>query len=264
MPIFTSEITSDKIVSDNPIHQRHKKAYLLAVEFVKGSLLEVGCGQGRGVEILAPHTERYVALERRGSIVEQLKKKYPQIEFRQVAVPPFSGIPDNSFDTIVSFQVIEHIKDDRSFLREIHRTLKPGGKALITTPNIKKSLSRNPWHVREYTADQLYRLASEFFDKITARGIHGNEKAMAYYEMNKKAVQKYARFDLLDLQHRMPAWLLRIPYDILNRINRNRLKDANDDLVRDIDADDWILTDNPGESIDLFYILEKYSRSDAD
>src|ERR1041384_5570387 len=50
--IFTTEITSEQITSDNPIHQRLYKAYVVAKDYVKGDVLEVGCGEGRGVDIL--------------------------------------------------------------------------------------------------------------------------------------------------------------------------------------------------------------------
>ena len=58
-------------------------------------------------------------------------------------VPPLK-FDDNSIDFVVTFQVIEHIKDDEKFVQEIHRVLKPGGKLILTTPNILMSLSRNP------------------------------------------------------------------------------------------------------------------------
>jgi hypothetical protein len=128
---------------------------------------------------------------------------------------------------------------------------------LITTPNIKMSLTRNPWHIREYTARQLQDLSSGIFSKIKAMGIHGNEKAMAYYEMNRESVRKLTRFDIFNLQYRLPLWMLRLPYDILNRINRNKLKEADKELVSSMGTDDWIITDNPDKSIDLFFILEK-------
>lgn len=257
MPVFTTEITSDTLASDNPIHQRHTKAYMAAVEHVNGTLLEVGCGEGRGVEILKPHVNAYTALERHGAIVEKLQQKYPGVDFRQAVVPPFQGIPDNAYDCVVSFQVIEHIRNDRYFLQEIYRVLKPGGKALITTPNIKMSLTRNPWHIREYTAVELKRLALDIFPRVDAKGISGNERAMEYYEMNKRSVRKFTRFDILKLQYRLPSWALRIPYDILNRVNRNKLKSADDELVRSITHEDWLVYDNPEQCIDLFYILEK-------
>lgn len=257
MATYTTEIASDKIISDNPIHQRLLKAYYAAQPYIKGSLLEVGCGEGRGVELLSPLSQQYVALDKITDVIEKLSKTYKNVAFRQAVVPPFSGIEDNSFDVVVSFQVIEHIKDDRFFLQEIHRVLKPGGAALITTPNIKKTLTRNPWHIREYTANELTALASAIFDKVASKGITGNKKVMEYYEMNKQSVKKITRWDIFKLQYRLPASLLRIPYDIMNRINRNRLQKSNHGLVLDITQEDYILSEDPDSSLDLFYILYK-------
>jgi 2-polyprenyl-3-methyl-5-hydroxy-6-metoxy-1,4-benzoquinol methylase len=257
MGTFTTEIASDKLVSDNPIHQRLLKAYILAKDYIQGDLLEVGCGEGRGVEILSPLATSYLALDKITEVIEKLSHQYDNVKFKQAIVPPFKGIETNSFDVVVSFQVIEHIQDDRKFLEEIYRVLKPGGKAIISTPNIKKTLTRNPWHTREYTAQQLIDLCSSIFSKVEAKGVAGNEKVMTYYEANKKSVEKITRFDILNLQYRLPASILRIPYDIMNRLNRWLLKSNNSNLVSGITHEDYILSNSPEESLDLFYILIK-------
>lgn len=257
MATYTTEIASDKIVSDNPIHQRLLQAYYLAKPYIKGDLLELGCGEGRGVELLVPLADSYLALDKIQSVIDELIKKYPDVSFEQAVFPPFSTLKDNSFDSIVSFQVIEHVKKDGDFLAEIYRVLRPGGKAVLTTPNIKKTLTRNPWHIREYTASELTQLAKKYFGKVEMKGIGGNEKVMAYYEENKKSVQKITRFDIFNLQYRLPAHMLRIPYDILNRINRNKLNAGNNQLVTTIQYNDYVLIDNAEEALDLFLVLEK-------
>lgn len=257
MATYTTEIASDKIISDNPIHQRLLKAYYVAQPYISGQLLEVGCGEGRGIELLSPLCEQYMAIDKITDVIERLSQSYKNVTFRQAIVPPFEGIASNTFDVVVSFQVIEHIKDDVHFLKEIFRVLKPGGKALITTPNIKKTLTRNPWHIREYEASELTKLASSIFSKVESKGITGNEKTMQYYEMNKRSVEKITRFDIFNLQYRLPASILRIPYDILNRINRNSLKKSDNKLVLDITHEDYLISDDPDNSLDLFYVLHK-------
>jgi len=257
MATYTTEIASDKIVSDNPIHQRLLQAYYLAKPYINGDLLELGCGEGRGVQLLAPLAESYLALDKIGEVIDSLKAKYPDVAFQQAVFPPFEGVANDSFDTIVSFQVIEHIKDDQNFLAEIKRVLKPGGRAVLTTPNIKKTLTRNPWHVREYTAEELTSIALKYFDHVEMKGVGGNDKVMEYYEANKKSVEKITRFDIFNLQYRLPAPLLRVPYDILNRMNRNKLNAGNNDLVSDIHHDDYILMENADEALDLFLVLQK-------
>ena len=257
MATYTTEIASDKLVSDNPIHQRLLKAYIAAKPWISGNLLEIGCGEGRGVEELLPLADSYLGLDKISEVIEMLQKKFPGVEFQQAVIPPFVGFEDNSFDTIVSFQVIEHIENDKLFLQEIYRMLKPGGKAIISTPNNTHTLSRNPWHVREYIPQELIDLSSKIFDKIEAKGIGGNEKVWAYHEANRKSVQKIMRFDIFDLQHRLPASILRMPYEILNRLNRKKLHKQQGDSVVQITHEDFPLVEDPKEGLDLFYILWK-------
>jgi ubiquinone/menaquinone biosynthesis C-methylase UbiE len=50
--------------------------------------------------------------------------------------------PDASFDVACSLEVIEHIKDQFAFARELHRIIKPGGVAIVSTPNVLNLNSR--------------------------------------------------------------------------------------------------------------------------
>ena len=119
------------------------------------------------------------------------------------------------------------------------------------------SLSRNPWHIREYTAEQLTELAQRVFPSVKMKGITGNEKVMTYYEENKRSVQRLMRWDVLNLQYRLPAFLLKIPYEFMNRLNRNKLKEVNTGLVAEIRHSDYLLTDDADNSLDLFCIMKK-------
>lgn len=257
MSVYTTEIASDVITSDNPIHQRLRKAYYFSQEYISGNVLEIGCGEGRGVELIAPKAESFTGVDKIAQVIENLKKKHPEGDFRQMVIPPFAELKDDTYDVVVSFQVIEHIKKDLEYLKEIHRVLKPGGKALITTPNIKMSLSRNPWHIREYTADELTKLALKVFPKVEMLGITGNEKVMSYHEENRRSVNKMMKWDVLNLQYRLPAFILKFPYEILNRMNRNKLKTDNDGLVSEIHHSDYVLSKDPNTSLDLFCVMEK-------
>ena len=255
--VYTTEITSESIPSDNPIHQRLLRPYVLAPQYVKGDLLEVGCGEGRGIDFLLPGITSYAAIDKIAPVIDKLQQKYPQGRFLSGNIPPLSSFADNSFDSVISFQVIEHIQDDRLFLKEIHRVLKPGGIALLTTPNRLYSLSRNPWHIREYTAQELTNLAKDFFSKVTMTGITGNDKVMEYHARNKKSVDRLMRWDIFKLQYKLPAAVLRVPYEFMNRVNRNKLKGHDDQLVMSIRQEDYLLTEDAPHSLDLFLIVQK-------
>lgn len=245
------------MVSDNPIHQRLLQAYYLAQPYIQGDLLEIGCGEGRGIELLKPLCENYLGLDKSQEILDALTLKYPDLNFKQMVIPPLKDLASDRFDVVVSFQVIEHIKNDELYLKEIHRVLKPGGKALITTPNRKKSLTRNPWHIREYVDTELEQLVESIFPEVIMKGITGSEKVMSYYRQNKESVDRITRWDFLDLQHKLPAGILKIPYDLLNRLNRNKLQQGDDALVASITHEDYPLVDDTIDCLDFFCVLGK-------
>ena len=252
----TTEITSADIASDNPVHQRLLFPYTQAARMVRGNVLEIGCGWGRGLQLLTQAADHYTGIDKNAALIGSLQKAYPAGTFIQANIPPLTTLPDNTFDFVVTFQVIEHIDNDALFIRECHRVLKPGGTLLLTTVNKTFSLTRNPWHVREYGADELKQLISNEFGMVRTYGIHGNEKVMAYYEQNKASVKKLTRWDVLDLQHRLPRRLLQVPYDLMNRLNRNRLL-AQDGLAAQITDTDYVVSLDPANSLDFFYAAVK-------
>jgi len=255
--IYTTEITSESILSDNPLHQRLFKAYVVAQDYVQGNTLEVGCGEGRGVDMLMKKSTAFTAVDKIEEALQELRRKFPEGKFLSMNIPPLGGLHDNTYDCVVSFQVIEHIAEDALFLKEIYRVMKPGGIALLTTPNRKLSLSRNPWHIREYLSDELKNLASGIFSTVEIKGITGNEKVMRYYDENRKSVQRITRWDIFNLQHNLPAWMLRLPYELLNRFNRNKLQTGDNSLVTSIRHEDYFVTDRADEALDLLLMVRK-------
>ena len=251
--IHTAERVSNRDASDNYVFQRSILAYYKAAELVQGDVLEIGTGMGYGVEVVAPSTKRYVTIDKSCAYNVKLPSN---AEFRQMAVPPLD-FADESFDYVISFQVIEHIKQDHEFVKEVCRVLRKGGVFIVSTPNAPMSLTRNPWHVREYTSQELKELLSKDFSQVEMMGVKGNEKIMEYYEANRRGVERITRFDILDLQHRLPRWMLQIPYDILNRLNRRRLLNQNNELTSSITMDDYYVGPVSDDCFDLYFIARK-------
>ena len=239
--------------AENFVYQRSRLAYVTAATEVSGRVLEIGTGTGYGIDIIAPHAEHFTTLDKFRS--PDLGELPTNVEFVEATVPPLP-FADESFDYVVSFQVIEHIRRDKAFVAEVHRVLKPGGRFIVSTPNRPMSLTRNPWHVREYTAAQLRELLAEF-SEVDMRGVSGNDKVWAYYEKNRESVHRIMRFDILRMQWWLPAWLLRLPYDVMNRLNRRRLHSANRELTEGIVMDDYKVAEVEEQCFDLFYIATK-------
>ena len=251
----TAERSSHLDPSENVIFQRHLLAYKEAAKLISGDILEIGSGEGYGIKELAPISENYIAIDKYKTVIQENDNS--NIIFKQIEVPPLTGILDNSIDYVVTFQVIEHIHNDRLFLSEIHRVLKPGGKLILTTPNAKMSLTRNPWHIREYTPAQMETVIKNVFSLYDIKGVFGNKKVMEYYEKNKESVQKITQWDIFNFQYLLPRWFLQIPYDILNRFNRQRLQYNHQDVVNRIKHDDYYIDSPSDSSLDHFCIATK-------
>lgn len=255
MALQSAERVSQRDMSDNFVFQRSMLAYCKAAEMVSGNVLEIGTGSGYGVEVISPKAAAFVTIDKHLPPIDL--SEYTNVEFRQMKVPPITGIDDGSMDYVITFQVVEHIKDDFGFIAEIHRILKPGGKLIISTPNRNMSITRNPWHIREYSIDEFKNMLGCTFTSVDALGVFGNAKIMEYYEKNRQSVRRITRLDILKLQYRLPRWVLRIPYDILNRINRRCLLSQNRALTCDISMRDYSIKKAEEGCFDLFYIATK-------
>ncbi len=253
--IHTAERVSQTDASDNFVYQRSLLAYHYAAGMVSGDVLEIGTGSGYGVETISPKAKSFTTIDKHEPPVDITP--YNNVTFRSMTVPPLTGFAPDSFDYVITFQVIEHIKNDRLMLEEIRRVLKPGGRLIISTPNKKMSITRNPWHVREYTVDEFKRLLGHSLTVEKAEGVFGKQNVNDYYEENKRSTAKVTRFDIFNMQWWLPRWMLQIPYDILNRRNRRKLLTQNSDLTAGIRMSDYYVAPADDACYDLLFTAIK-------
>lgn len=82
--------------------------------------------------------------------------KHVAVFGRGEAIP----FPDESFDTVLMIEVIEHVEGDRQTLKEIRRVLRPGGRLILATPNGATFPEPARYHLRHYTPEALRELVS--------------------------------------------------------------------------------------------------------
>ncbi len=99
-------------------------------------------------------------------MLEQIRKRRSNIKSVRLEDITNTTFKDNTFDGVVAVEVIEHVQDDSAFVYQIHRILKQGGSAVLTTPNGETKENTNPDHVRHYTRDQFKAKLREHFDDV--------------------------------------------------------------------------------------------------
>jgi SAM-dependent methyltransferase len=124
--------------------------YRFAAQFVRGkSTLDVGCGLGQGLPVL-----REQAALVHGQDLD------PRLAGTGIFVRDLGAFQEKSYDVVVAVDILEHVADARSFLRQCVRVARDG--LFITTPNWTSSRCRWPYHYREYTPIEFERLLLTF------------------------------------------------------------------------------------------------------
>lgn len=241
--------------SDNFVFQRSLLAYKEASKCLHGKVLEIGTGSGYGIDEIAPQVEEFWTLDKHYIPIDY--NKYPNTRFIKTTVPPLENLPDHYFDFVICFQVIEHIDDYINLLNEVRRVLNGNGQLIITTPNKNMTLTRNPWHIKEFTGVEFDELLRQIFKIVEAKGVFGNEKVWTYYRKNKVSVQNILKYDIFRLNQILPRWMLKVPYDLFNRLNRLWLLKKNRELTDSISLNDYYVDLFSEECFDLFYIAKK-------
>lgn len=145
----------------------HLGRYSFAETLVKGkSVLDAGCGVGYGSARLAALSDQVYALDNAAEAVCSGRAQYPQARFIQ---GDCSRLPfrDSALDTVVAFEVIEHLEDWQALIREAARVLRPAGMFLVSTPNrVYYTDSRdepNPFHIHEFDYEEFREELAKYF-----------------------------------------------------------------------------------------------------
>ena len=136
-------------------------------------VLEVGCGDGFGCNFFSRHVAQVDGLDIDEAAVAACARRYPRPNLRFLAediVHPRSR-PVPTYDTAVSFEMIEHVgrEEGRLMVANIAALLKDRGLLVLSTPRARedRSLSRRKMHVFEYDYETLLETLQPLFSRLT-------------------------------------------------------------------------------------------------
>jgi len=165
---------------DSPeISYEHWHRYLYATQFAEGKVvLDIACGEGYGSDLLAKNAKKVTGVDISEETISHAKKTYKKdnLEFLigSVADVPIDG--KGIFDLIVSFETIEHVceEDQKKFMKEVKRLLKPNGVFICSTPD-KKAYSdlseyKNEFHVKEFYKEEYEDFLKGYFKNVDVFG----------------------------------------------------------------------------------------------
>ncbi len=93
--------------------------------YVQGRLLDVGCGDKPYYEIFKDYCKEYIGID-----ISPSRKSTVEVIARATRLP----FKDETFETVLSTQVLEHIPEPEKMIREVYRVLKKGGIFILTLP----------------------------------------------------------------------------------------------------------------------------------
>jgi 2-polyprenyl-3-methyl-5-hydroxy-6-metoxy-1,4-benzoquinol methylase len=179
---LTGERTLPDVPAENYWFRRHLAVYEWIAARAKGlRVVDMACGEGYGADLLAREgAASVVGVDANPEAHEHARLRYvrPNLRFERDAVEHFA----EPCDAVTFLQTIEHVQDPGAVLEHFKSMLAPGGVAYVTTPNLLTlapegaEKSDNPWHIKEYRADEFRALCEAHFGRVEMLGLHHARK----------------------------------------------------------------------------------------
>ena len=160
---------------------KHIARYNHALAYAKGYTLDAACGTGYGTFLLSQVVSYATGIDIDEESIKKAKKNYKKYDSDNIdfKLEDLSTIcKHDKYDTIVSFETIEHISDTHNFEQFVYKSLKKGGIFIYSVPLFEKP-HENPYHKSVYTVEkartimadlpiirEYYQAGINFYDKV--------------------------------------------------------------------------------------------------
>ncbi len=173
---LTGERTLPDVPEENYWYRRHLVVYEWIAQRVAGRrVVDLACGEGYGSAVLARTAAHVTGVDANPEAFEHARLKYAseKVAIERDMIETWRG----DVDTVVFLQTIEHVQDPDAVLEHVKALIGPQGVAYISTPNLLTlaeegaEKSGNPWHIKEYRAEEFRELCERHFSQVELLGL---------------------------------------------------------------------------------------------
>ena len=173
---LTGERTLPDVPEENYWYRRHLHVYEWIAERLAGQrVIDMACGEGYGSAVLAKRAAQVTGVDANPEAHEHARLRYEtgNLRFERALVDTY----EEPCDAVVFLQTIEHMADPAAVLEHFKSLLPGDGTVYVSTPNVLTlapegaAKSDNPWHVREYRAEEFRELCRSVFGSVAMLGL---------------------------------------------------------------------------------------------
>jgi SAM-dependent methyltransferase len=192
--------------------------------FLSGEVIELGCGAGLGIASYHSRVDRVYAVDHNEDLLRRVQANFPRDRVRTILADlagDWSELQGLSVDSVILMDVLEHFRDDLTFLRKAADLLKPGGHVLLKVPaqsRLYSPMDRASGHFRRYDPKDVETLASSLGLRIVKLNQINRLGALAYRVKNHNATNFSKSFAPLQLKIINLALPLVRLFDVLPRL----------------------------------------------
>ncbi|WP_147804426.1 class I SAM-dependent methyltransferase [Alkalicoccus halolimnae] len=163
-------VIPEYMTEDNALWLEHLARYHFALPYAHGRVLDIACGSGYGTKLTIKRRKKEVTeavgIDLNQETVEYARGSHyhPNVAYRTGDLRDAS-LPEKlgTFDTVLSFETIEHLPDDREGLARLSDLTKPGGTLIVSTPfgAGREEPCGSPFHYFQLTESEFISLFQE-------------------------------------------------------------------------------------------------------
>ena len=176
----------------------------------KGKILDVGCGDG-----LFLQEAKNKGWHVNGTELSFFASTYAS---KMLDTEIFNGelheakFPENDFDVVTLWHVLEHVQDPKNYLKEIHRILKPNGLLMLAVPNANNIVMRLAYRIIKGQKIKIFSI-----DDKEIHLYHYTAKILKSYfdETGFNCIKFSPDFGIVEFSKRLINWISVIPFYIL-------------------------------------------------